>query len=117
MVGHDLPVVGAVGVGRSVERGARLLQRMEVAAVVMLRALEHQVLEEVREAGTAGHLVLGADVVPDVDGDDRQRVIFVDEDVEAVGECVLVYEMSMVSRPGHDARVRGGDRPRRGAGR
>ena len=62
---------------------------MKVAAVVVLRPLEHQVLEEVREAGPAGHFVLGSDVIPDVDRDDRHAVILVDEDVEAVRERVF----------------------------
>ena len=55
----------------------------------MLRSFEHQVLEQMREAGVARPLVLGADVIPDVDGDDRAGVILVDEHVEAVGERVL----------------------------
>ena len=86
---HDFPVVGAIGVGRSVERRARALQRLEIAAVVMLRALEHQVLEEVREAGLARPLVLRPDVIPEVDGHDRTRVVFVQQDVESVGQRVL----------------------------
>ena len=42
-----------------------------------------------REAGAARALVLRADVIPEVDGDDRARVVFVQEHVEAVGERVL----------------------------
>ena len=42
-----------------------------------------------REAGAAGPLVLGPDVVPDVHGDDRHVMILVDDDVEAVGERAL----------------------------
>jgi MFS family permease len=52
--------------------------------VVVLRPFEHQVLEQVREAGAARTLVLRSDVIPDVDRDDRQRMILVDQDVEAV---------------------------------
>ena len=87
--GHDFPVVGAIGVGRSVQRGARALKRMKVAAVVVLRSLEHQVLEEVREAGVARPLVLRSDVIPEVHGDDRAGVVLVQQHVEAVGERVL----------------------------
>ena len=54
--------------------------------VVVRRALEHQVLEQMREAGQPGPLVLRADVIPDVHGHDRQRVILVQDDVETVGE-------------------------------
>ena len=88
-VGTHLPVIGAVGVGRSVERRPGALQRLEVPAVVVLRALEHQVLEQVREAGVARALVLRTDVIPDVDRDDRAGVIFVEQDVESVVERVL----------------------------
>jgi hypothetical protein len=45
--------------------------------------------EEMREAGAAGALVLGADVIPDVDGDHRQLVIFVNDDIEPVAEGFL----------------------------
>ena len=86
---HDLPVVGAVGVGGSVEQRAGLLQRREVAGVVVLGALEHQVLEEVREAGAARALVLRADVIPDVHRHDRHVMVLVHDDVEAVGERAL----------------------------
>ena len=86
---HHLPVVGAVGVRGSVQRRAGFLQRMKVAAVVMLRSLEHEVLEQVREPRPAGHFVLRSDVVPDVHRDDRQRVILVDQHVESVGKRVL----------------------------
>jgi hypothetical protein len=36
------------------------------------RALEHEVLEEMREAGLPGRFVPGAHVVPEVDADDRR---------------------------------------------
>ena len=55
----------------------------------MLRPFEHEVLEQVREAGAAGHLVLRADVIPDVDRDNRAAVILVNQDVEAVRQSVL----------------------------
>ena len=87
--GHDLPVIRAIGVRRPVERRARGLQRLEEPAVVVLGALEHQMLEEVREAGVPRPFVFGSDVIPDVDRDDRTPVRFVQQHVEAVGERVL----------------------------
>src|SRR5262245_16802987 len=42
------------------------------------------------EAGAPGALVLRADVVPHVHGHDRHVVVFVDDDVEAVGEGALL---------------------------
>ena len=38
------------------------------------------------EASPAGPLVLRPDVIPDVHRDDRDVMVFVDDDVEAVGE-------------------------------
>ena len=83
---HDLPVIGPVGVRGSVEQRTRLLQRLKEAAVVVLGTLEHQVLEQVRETRAPGAFVLRADVVPEVDRDDGHPPIFVDDDVQAVGE-------------------------------
>jgi hypothetical protein len=51
---------------------------------VVLRALEHQVLEEMRETRPARPLVLRADVIPDVHRHDRHVMVFVNDDVEAV---------------------------------
>ena len=75
-------------------------------------ALEHDVLEEVREPGLARLLVLGADVVPDVDGDDRREVVLRDDEAQAVGEA-LVGERHGRDRGGrHEvgSRVRTGGR-------
>ena len=62
----------------------------EVAAVVVRRPLEHQVLEQVREPGAAGPLVLGPDVVPQVDRDEGAAVILVHDHVEPVVERFLL---------------------------
>jgi hypothetical protein len=72
--GQRLVVVGAVVPGRAVGDAADLLDVAEVVVGAdVLAALEEHVLEEVREAGAARRLVLRADVVPEVDGDERQR--------------------------------------------
>ena len=85
----DFPIVGAIGVGRSVERRARALQRFEVPAIVVLRSFEHQMLEEMREACVPRALVLRADVIPEIHRDDRTRAILMEEHVESVGQRVL----------------------------
>ena len=69
--------------------GAGFLQRMEVALVVVLRAFEHQMLEQMREPGPPRMLVLRPDVIPDVHRHHRQPVIFVDDHAQAVVERVL----------------------------
>jgi hypothetical protein len=87
--GNHFPVIRAIGVGRSVQQAAGLLQRREVAGVVMFGTLEHQVLEQVRKAGPSWTLVLGSDVVPEVHGNDGDVVVLMDDDVEAVGQRVF----------------------------
>ena len=53
---------------------------------MVLGPLEHEVFKEVGETGSAGLLVLRPDVIPDIHGDDRDVMVFVDDDVETVGE-------------------------------
>ena len=116
--GDVLEIVGAVLVGGAVEIGGpERLERLEVVGVEVLTAVEHQVLEEVREAGAARALVLGTDVVPDVDGHDRRLVILVHQQRQAVFQNkLLVWDRDgrlrrrrrafgpcrLLSRPGHD---------------
>ncbi len=92
---NGLEVVRAVVVRRSVdapraEVRASALGERQVLALHVLRALEHHVLEEVGKAGAAGLLVLRADVVPQVDVYGGQLVIFMEDDLEAVRERVLL---------------------------
>jgi len=46
------------------------------------------VLEEVREAGLPRGFVPRADVVPEVDGDDRRAVILADDDAQPVRKAI-----------------------------
>ena len=88
--GQRLEVVGAVEVGGGVEHAAGSLHDREVLRLGhVAAALEHEVLEEVGEPGLARLLVLGADVVPEVDGDDRRYPVGRDDDAQSVGERVL----------------------------
>jgi hypothetical protein len=62
---HRLEIIGAVEPGRAVVIGrADLLQVGEIVARQILRAVEHQMLEQMREAGLALGLVLRPDIVP-----------------------------------------------------
>ena len=63
--------------------------RVDVGVIEVVAAAEHEVLEEMGETGLAGFLVLGADVIPGVHGDDGGLVVFVDENGETVGENEL----------------------------
>ena len=84
--GHGLPIVGAVHGGRTVQPPAHRLDRPEIDLVIVLRTLEHHVFEEVGKAGPARPLVLGTDVIPDVDADDRRGVVFMQDDIQTVGK-------------------------------
>ncbi len=53
---------------------------------MVFAAAEHEVLEEMGEAGLAGALVLGAHVVPDIDRDDGRLVVLVDDQGQSVFE-------------------------------
>ena len=64
-------------------------QAVELARLDVAGAHEHQVLEQVREPGPARALARRADVVPDVDGDDRDAVILVQDHVQPVGQREL----------------------------
>ena len=56
------------------------------------RALEHDVLEEVGEAGLPRLLMLGADAVPQVDGRDGHEVVLGDDQAEAVGQALIAED-------------------------
>jgi hypothetical protein len=104
--GHGGEVVGAILVGRAVDAAleevrAGGLDVLEILARRVLRALEHHVLEEVREAAAARPLVLRADVEPLVDVDDRQLAVDVQDDAQPVGQRVLL-ELNLR----HGARLR-----------
>jgi hypothetical protein len=77
-------------------------------------AFKHHVLEEVGEAGAACTLIERTDVVPEIDCDERQAMVFVSEDDEAVGEGVLiVFELGELQRLG-GRQIVCGHRHRRG---
>ena len=74
-------------VGRAVQVGRpRALERFLEFLVVVLAAVEHQVLEQVGESGVAGPLVLGPDVVPHVHRHDGRLVVLVHDDGQPVGQ-------------------------------
>ncbi len=91
IAGDGFEVVGAVEVGGAVDVGcACALEVFDVSFFTdVFGAFEHHVLEEMGEAGAAGSLVERADVIPEVNGYEREAVVFVHEDDETVGHDVL----------------------------
>jgi hypothetical protein len=49
------------------------------------------VLEEMGEAGASGALVGGADVIPEVDGHEREPMILGEDDLQAIREGVFLH--------------------------
>ena len=86
--GDVLEVIGAIVVrGAVLIRRANALEGLEVVVVEVLAAVEHQVLEEMREPRPARPLVLRAHVVPDVHGNDGCLVILMDQQRQPVFQC------------------------------
>src|SRR5439155_5198545 len=91
MTRQRLEVVGAIQPGARVQGASGALDQAEVLALVdVLRALEHHVLEEVREAGLAGLLMLARDVVPQVDGDHGRAVIPRQDHAQAIFQAMAI---------------------------
>jgi hypothetical protein len=76
VAGHGLVVAGEVVAGEGVLAPAVERDDMgELARTQLVRALEHQVLEEVGVARFPGRLIGGADLVPDHVGDDGRTAV------------------------------------------
>ena len=86
---HDLEIRGAVVRRRAVVAAADALGELVVQPVRhVARPGEHDVLEQVREPRAAGQLVLGPDVVPEVDRHGRRRAVGGQNDRQAVRKRV-----------------------------
>ena len=88
-IGRKIDVIdGAIKRRVGVEMTAEVLDLLRHLAVAARgRALEHQVLEQMRKPGAEPRrLVDAARGAPELDGDDRRGVVGLDEDVEPVGK-------------------------------
>ncbi len=87
---HVLEVIGAILVGGAVQVGrADALHRVQVSLVEVVAAAEHQVFEQVGEAGLADFLVLRTDVVPGIDRHHRRLAVFMHQHRQPVLEREL----------------------------
>lgn len=115
---HRFEVVGEIVVGRRVVVSADVLgQAIELLGLQMLRALEHQVLEQVRKAAAPGRIILRADVIPDLHGNGRARVVLDTDDLQAVGERALLERDRRDRQRVRRARRRAGDQAKAQAGK
>ena len=98
---EGLVVVGAIGPGGAVGIGAMLRQFLRNVRVTR-RALEHEVLEQVRHPGLTVVLVPGPDEVDDVDRGRRLRLVGEEQEDQAVRQGVLgdALDGRSLHRPG-----------------
>ena len=61
----------------------------KILGVVMLRPLEYHTLEQMGKSSTSALLVLRSDVVPDIYRDHGDEVVFMQDNVQSIGQCVL----------------------------
>ncbi len=89
--GHSLEIIGPVEPGGAVEVGrAHLFEWLEIVVVGILRPIEHQMLEQVGEAGLARRLILRPDMIPDRDRDDGRLAVLVHDHAQAVRQDELL---------------------------
>jgi len=87
--GKDLPIVGAVFGGASVQVSAGLFDQLEMLRLLyVLGALEHHVLEQMGEPGTAPYFISGSHVVPHIHRDHLGAVIRGENDLQTIRESV-----------------------------
>ncbi len=105
----DRRVFVRVGVGASAHRRH---DRGVLLGLDVLRALEHHVFEQVREAGAPGALVLRADVVPELHVGDRRGPVRVQDHGQPVGQreaLILEFRRRHRGVERHQARRAGDD--------
>jgi hypothetical protein len=110
--GHGLEIVGAVEPGGAVPVGrADVPQHLGQVRDVLRPVEQHDVLEQVGEAGLSLGLVLGAHIVPGGHGDHRRLAVGVDHHPQAVrhGELLMgdVHPANELGHRGDRGRSRG----------
>ena len=94
-------VVGAVEIGCAVDvRGSGGFKVVEVrAARDMLGTFEHHMFEEMRKAGAARGFVHRADVIPEIDGNERKAMVLGKDDFKPIRELVaLKFDLRYLKR-------------------
>ncbi len=83
-------VIGPVLRSRTVDLPADLLEGRKILVRLVLGPLEHHVFEEMGKPGPSDLFIFRADVVPDIHGDYGNRVILMQDHLQAVLEDVLL---------------------------
>ena len=117
--GNGLEIVRAIEIRGAVQiAGAGAFQQLDVLIRRnVLRPLKHHVLEQMRETGAPRLFVGGADVVPEVDGDERQPVVLRQDHAQPVWQRIrFVLDVGDIGRsPGPGRRgLRQNERHRKG---
>ena len=85
--GNPLEIGGVIPAGKGVVIAALRLDCVgKLTRGQIVGALEHQVFEEMRDAGMAGRLICGTGAIPDHMGDDGGAVIFDHHKLKAIVE-------------------------------
>jgi hypothetical protein len=85
-----LKIIGPIKICRAIHvGGADQFEWLEVLVIVIFGTVEHQMFEQVCETGFPAFLVFGANVIPDIDRDNRRFVVFVDNQAQSVIERVF----------------------------
>src|SRR5688572_8365123 len=84
-----LPVVCPVFASGAIYRSPHFLQRLKEILIVMFGSLEHHVFKKVSKTGPAWFFIFRADVIPDIHRDHWDRMIFMQDDIEAIWKSVF----------------------------
>ena len=102
-----LEIIGAVIAGGSVQvGGSHPFQGLKVIMVEVFTSVEHEMFKQVGKAASARTLVLGADVIPDIDGHDGHLVILVNNQSQSIAKHKFLIRY--IDLPDHLFQTRGG---------
>ena len=99
MRGHSVVISGVIAADISIGRAAHWFQQLiHRPARHMRRALEHEMLEQMREAAFAFGVVRRADAIPNIDRHSRRRCIAHQDDFQPVVQRILLQIQLLLVR-------------------
>jgi hypothetical protein len=109
--GNALEIIGAIGICCAIDSGTHRLEFFKILTRIVLGALKHQMLKQMGKTGATCRLVLGADVVPNIDLHNRQIVVLGQNNRQAIFKGVHLVGHTQLR--GECAR-KGGDKGEKG---